>query len=83
LSDNHIEKLATYLAGPARAHSRGKPLVVSWRFWRSDPAMEAKKSRLEAELVQAEIPVYRGLSRAARALAKLAGYYQFQRAERQ
>lgn len=83
MSDNRVEKLAAYLAGSARAHSRGKPLVVSWRCWSNDPTMEATKSRLEAELVRAEIPVYRGLSRAARALAKLARYYQFQQAENQ
>ena len=78
---NHIEKLATYLAGSAREHSHGKPLVVSWRLWRNDSALESAKSRLEAELVQAGIPIYRGLSQAGRALAKLAGYYQFQRTE--
>jgi len=78
---NHIERLATYLAGSAREHSHGKPLVVSWRFWRNDYTLESAKSRLEAELVQAGIPIYRGLSQASRALAKLAGYYQFQRTE--
>ena len=75
---SHIEKLATYLAGSAKEHSHGKPLVVSWRLWRNDSALESARARLEAELIQAGIPVYRGLSRASRALAKLAGYYQFQ-----
>ena len=79
--DGHIAKIASYLAGSSREHSHGKPLVVSWKLWRDEPALESAKARLEAELVQAGIPIYRSLSRASRALAKLASYYQFQRAE--
>jgi len=79
--DGHTGKIASYLANSARQHSHGKPLVVSWKLWRNEPALEAARARLEVELTQAGIPVYRSLSRASRALAKLAGYYEYQRAE--
>jgi len=73
----HIAKLATYLAGSARDHMQDKPYVVSWRCYRPDPGLEQAKAALQQELVRAGVPVYHGIPRAARALAKLAEYHRF------
>ncbi len=74
-----IEKIANYLAQSARQCTNGKPLVVVWRQYRSDPKYAAKRALLVKILLQAGIPVYEGLSQAAFALAKLAAYHEFQR----
>ena len=74
---DHIAKLAACLANSARNHTHGKPYVVSWRCYRTDPGLEQAKIALQQELIRGGVPVYHGLPRAARALVKLAEYHQF------
>ena len=75
----HIAKLGTYLAGPARDHVHDKPYVVSCGYYRNQNGLEQANRMLQQELLRARVPVYHGLARAARALAKLAEYHQFHR----
>ena len=76
---DYIEKLAQYLATAARGHVQGKPYVVSWRCYRSEPGIEKAKDTLHRVLLDAGVPLYHGFERAARALARFAAYHRFQR----
>jgi acyl-CoA synthetase (NDP forming) len=75
----YIETVAAYLAAEGRKHTHGKPLIVSWRQY--EPSFEIKKwiPVFERVLMQAGIPVYKGLPRAVSSLAKLAEYSAFNR----
>lgn len=75
----NIEKIAAYLVQSARLFTKGKPLVVVWRQYESNPKYAKKRVILEKILLQAGIPVYEGLPKALGALAKLAEYHEFQR----
>nr|WP_281432449.1 acetate--CoA ligase family protein [Desulfatitalea alkaliphila] len=75
----HIDKIAAFVAHQARQYLNGKPLVVAWRQYQPNPAIQASRERLEATLKEAGVPVYEGLDRALSALAKTAAYHAFQK----
>jgi acyl-CoA synthetase (NDP forming) len=75
---SYIEKIANYLAAEGPKFTHGKPLVVVWRQYQPDPAIRKCVAVMEKILLSAGIPVYEGLPRAITALAKLAGYSEFQ-----
>ena len=74
----HIERIAHYIAGEARQHTNGKPLVVVWRQYQPNPAIKKVRKRVEKILLEAGVPVYRGLDRAVAAMSKVAAYHIFQ-----
>jgi len=75
----HIDRLAHYLAGPAREHTAGKPYLVSWQRYRTLPGIVAAADRLYETLINGGVPLYEGLPRAASALSRVVVYYEFQR----
>jgi len=75
----HIDRLAHYLAGPAREHTSGKPYLVSWQRYRTLPGIVEAASRLYQTLIAGGVPLYEGLPRAASALSKVVTYHEFQR----
>ena len=76
---SHIERVAAYLAGEGRHHTHGKPLVVVWRQYQPSPEIRRWVQVVEKTLLPVGIPVYAGLTRAVRALSKLAEYSEFHR----
>jgi acyl-CoA synthetase (NDP forming) len=72
-----IMKLADLLIDRKKGQNRCKPLVVGWRSYRRDPYATKIINTFEQALLEAGIPVYQGLPRAASALAKWAGYDAF------
>jgi len=77
-----IEKLAKYLAGPAREHTSGKPYAVSYRCYRTDSGIKQAEVSFHRRLIGDGIPVYNSLLRTAFALARVAEYHAFQRGSR-
>jgi len=78
----YIEKLAKYLAGPAREHTSGKPYAVSCRCYRTDSGIKQAEVSFQRGLIENGIPVYNSLLRTAFALARVADYHAFQRGSR-
>ncbi|MDY6845009.1 MAG: CoA-binding protein [Thermodesulfobacteriota bacterium] len=76
ISPSHLDVLTHFLATSSRNYTHGKPMVVSWRSWRNDPDLETMKSKIQTTLIEAGLPIYHGLSRAAHVLAKLAQYQE-------
>jgi acyl-CoA synthetase (NDP forming) len=74
----YIKKIADYLATEGRKYTGGKPLVVVWRQYQPNPEIRKCTAVMEDILLSAGIPVYEGLPRAVTALAKLAGYCEYQ-----
>ncbi len=72
-----IQKVTDYLAGPVAERLHGKPLVASWRTYRNDPAIREVGCRLEKQLLESGIPVYRGFEQASMTLARWACYHRF------
>ncbi|MDI6616594.1 MAG: hypothetical protein QME27_07750, partial [Syntrophaceae bacterium] len=72
-----IRDVTDYLAGPVVKQLHGKPLVVSWRTYRNDPAIRDVGCRLEKQLLQSNVPVYRGFEQASETLARWARYHMF------
>ena len=79
---NFIELIARYLAGEGRARLRDIPLIVAWRQYQDSEDFRQMRCRMEDILLDAGIPVYEGLTRAVRSLAKLDQYSSFLKAER-
>jgi acyl-CoA synthetase (NDP forming) len=77
---SYIQTVATYLAEEARRHTAGMPLVVVWRQYQPSPAIRKWATVVEDILQGAGVPVYEGLPRAVSALAKLAAYSAFRKA---
>jgi len=75
----HVERIGHYIAGEARRHTNGKPLVVVWRQYQPQAAIQQTRMRLEKIFRDAGVPFYHGLDRAVTALSKVAAYHQFQR----
>jgi len=74
-----IRKVTDYLSGPVKEQLHGKPLVASWRTYRNDPAIRKVGCRLEKQLIESGIPVYRGFEQASMTLARWANYHTFLR----
>jgi hypothetical protein len=77
---SYIRTVATYLAEEARRHTSGMPLVVVWRQYQPSPAIRKWATVVEDILLSAGVPVYEGLPRAVSALAKLAAYSAYRKA---
>jgi len=75
----YIEKLAKYLAGPAREHTSGKPYAVNYRCYRTDSGIKQAEISFQRGLIGEGILVYNSLLRTAFALARVAEYHAFQR----
>ena len=71
---NFVEIIARYLAGEGRDSLRGLPLMVAWRQYQDADDFRKMRGLLEDILLAAGVPVYEGLTRAVRALSKLADY---------
>jgi acyl-CoA synthetase (NDP forming) len=74
----HIEKIGRYVAAEARRFTRDKPLVVVWRQYQPDERIHESRLSLTRILIEGGIPVFEGLDRAVKALAKAAAYHRFQ-----
>ncbi|MEE9913600.1 MAG: acetate--CoA ligase family protein [Deltaproteobacteria bacterium] len=77
---NFIELVAHYLAGEGRTRLCGLPLMVAWRQYQDSEDFRKMRVRMEDILLTAGVPVYEGLNRAVRALAKVERYSAFLRA---
>jgi len=75
----HVERIGHYIAGEARRHTNGKPLVVVWRQYQPQAAIQQTRMRLDKIFRDAGVPFYHGLDRAVTALSKVAAYHRFQR----
>lgn len=73
----HIERVGRYIVDEARRHTNGKPLVVVWRQYQPNEGIMQARLRLEEILLEGGVPVYEGLDRAVKALAKVCDYYEF------
>ncbi len=78
--ENFIEVIARYLAGEGRGKLCGLPLVVAWRQYQDAEEFRRMRAVLEDILLTAGVPVYEGLNRAVRALARLERYSAFVKA---
>ena len=78
-TEDQVERMAKYIAGEARKHTRNLPLVVVWRQYQPRPDLRQSRIVLEEILLKAGVPVYEGLPRAFFVLSKLAEYHQFQK----
>ncbi|KFN40183.1 hypothetical protein KN63_00335 [Smithella sp. F21] len=74
----YIETIASYLATEGQKHAHGKPMVVVWRQYGAKAEIRKWIPVFENILMSAGIPVYEGLPKAVRALAKTAKYYEYQ-----
>jgi acyl-CoA synthetase (NDP forming) len=76
---DQVNKVLDYLVECARNPVRGKPLVMVLQSFANDAWEAQLRARLNVELPQKGIPVYRSLERAARALARFAEYHRVQK----
>lgn len=74
----YIETIASYLATEGQKHAHGRPMVVVWRQYEAKAEIRKWIPVFENILMSAGIPVYEGLPKAVRALAKTAKYYEYQ-----
>lgn len=75
-------EIAAYIAGEARSHTQGKPLVVAWRQYSPSDSVRETLQTVKTVLREAGVPVYEGIPRAAKALGKLSNYYEYYRDRR-
>lgn len=75
-------EIAAYIAGEARRHTKGKPLVVAWRQYSPSDSVRETLQAVKTVLREAGVPVYEGIPRAAKALGKLSNYYEYYRDRR-
>ncbi len=73
---DQVNKVLDYLIKCAREPLHGKPLVIVFQSFADDPWETQLRARLNVELPQKGVPVYRSLERAARALARFAEYHR-------
>jgi len=70
-------RIARYIADEAHRHTAGKPLVVALRqFTPSDPIRQTLVE-VKSILLDAGVPFFDGIPKAASALAKMEKYYRF------
>ncbi|PKN04660.1 MAG: hypothetical protein CVU74_05775, partial [Deltaproteobacteria bacterium HGW-Deltaproteobacteria-9] len=74
----YLKTIASYLAGDGQKHVLGKPMMVVSRQYESSEEIRKWIPVFKNILMSAGIPVYEGLPRAVRALAKTAKYYEYQ-----
>jgi acyl-CoA synthetase (NDP forming) len=78
----HILKIGDYIARRVREHTNGKPLVVVWRQYQPVPEIVEIRRQLEKKVLEANVPIYEGLPRAAFVLSKLFEYHELRRKNR-
>ncbi len=72
-------ELARYIADEARKHTAGKPLVVALRqFIPLDPIRQTM-TEVKSVFLEAGVPFFDSIPKAASALAKMVKYYEFHR----
>ncbi|MBN1615593.1 MAG: acetate--CoA ligase family protein [Deltaproteobacteria bacterium] len=71
----HIVNLARYLGGEGKNNASGKPLVVSWRCYRTDSGIEQTRQAVQQELINGGVPAYEGFTRTAFALSRMVQYF--------
>ncbi|MEN6359735.1 MAG: hypothetical protein ABFD59_06735, partial [Smithella sp.] len=74
----YLETVASYFATEGQKHTHGKPMIVVWRQYEAKAEIRKWIPAFENILMSAGIPVYEGLPKAVRALAKTAKYYEYQ-----
>ena len=77
VAPDRIAALATFLAESGPAYMNGKPLVATWRSYRSGPEYRQVIQEMGEILVDGGIPLFPDIDCAARTLARLAGYSRF------
>ena len=77
VASDRIAALATFLAESGSEHMNGKPLVATWRSYRSGPEYEQVIQEIQETLVGGGIPLFPDIDATARTLARLAGYSSF------
>lgn len=76
---DRVRRLAEFLAGSARDHLNDKPLVATWRSFRSGEEYRPIIEEMEAVLLEGGVPVFPDIDAAVGTLARLAGYHEFLR----
>jgi len=71
-------RITQYLARDARHHTAGKPLVVALRQYNPNPLIRTVMDDVKRILLDAGIPFFDGIPRAAAALGKIAKYHRYQ-----
>ena len=79
----HAPRVAADIKSICPEHLKDKPFVICWRQTRHDPELAAVVLKVEKDLIEAGIPVYRSFEHAANALARVADYHHFQRLQQQ
>lgn len=77
VAPDRIAALATFLAESGTEHMNGKPLVATWRSYRSGPEYRQVISEMLDTLVDGGIPLFPDIDSTARTLARLADYSGF------
>ena len=77
VAPDRISALATFLAESGSAYMNGKPLVATWRSYRSGPEYETVIQEMREILVDGGIPLFPDIDSTARTLARLADYSGF------
>ena len=71
---DRIAALSTFLAESARKYMNGKPIVATWRSYRSGLEYDEAIREMREVLLGGDIPLYPDMDSASRTLARLAGY---------
>ena len=77
VAPDRIAALATFLAESASEHMNGKPLVATWRSYRSGPEYDKVILEMREVLVDGGIPLFPDINSTSRTLARLADYSGF------
>ena len=77
VAPDRIGALAEFLAGSARSHVNGKPLVATWRSYRSGDEYDAVIDNMRDILRQSGVPLFPDIDSTSRTLARLAEYASF------
>ncbi len=77
VAPDRVRVLATFLAESARSHLNGKPLVASWRSFRTGDEYRLVVAEMETILLESGVPVYPDIDAAVGVLARLATYHGF------
>ena len=77
VAPDRIAALTTFLAESGSAYMNGKPLVATWRSYRSGPEYRKVIREIREMLVDGGIPLFPDIDSTARTLARLADYSGF------
>ena len=77
VAPDRIAALATFLAQSGSEYMTGKPLVATWRSYRSGPEYRQVIQEMSETLAGGGIPLFPDIDSTARTLARLADYSGF------